>query len=91
MIQKEVFVGLGLAPGDYTVYASELESLFHPSEIMSLDEYGLPVEIGVKLKSRIALGSGLDAAIASVRMLDTRAIQLSNFERDIIETCRAGL
>ena len=62
-----------------------------PSEIMSLDEYGLPAEIGVKLKSRLTLGGGLDAAITSVRVLDTRTIALSDFERDVVETCRAGL
>jgi hypothetical protein len=91
LIQKEVFGRLGLAMGDYTVYASDLENLFQPSEIMSLDEYGLPAEIGFKLGNRIALGGGLDAAISSLRALDTRAIALSNFEREVIETCRGGL
>lgn len=91
LIQKEVFGRLGLARGDYTVYASSLENLFQPAEIMSLDEYGLPAEIGLKLRNGIALGAGLDAAISSLRSLDVRAIPLSEFEREMVDRCRAGL
>lgn len=91
LIQKEVFGRLGLSAGDYTVYANDLENLFQPPEIMNLDEYGLPVEIGIKLKSLIAVGGGLDAAISSVRMLDTRTLPLTDFERSVVDTCRAGL
>lgn len=91
LIQKEVFDRRGLTAGDYTVYAGDLENLFQPSEIMNLDEYGLPAEIGIKLRNRIAVGGGLDAAIASVRLLDPRSLPLTEFERSVVETCRAGL
>lgn len=91
LIQKEVFGRLGLPSGDYTIYAGTLENLFMPSEIMSLDEYGLPAEIGLKLKEGIKLSAGLDAAILSLRALNTQALRLSLFECEMIDRCRAGL
>lgn len=90
-IQKEVLQRLGLTPGDYTVYAAALENLFLPSEVVSLDEYGLPMEVGAKIRNGLALGTGLDAAITSLRTLDLHRFQLSAFERKITEDCRAQL
>ena len=90
-IQREVLLRLGLTHGDYTVYAASLENLFLPSEIVSLDEYGLPMEVGAKIRSGLALGTGLDAAITSLRTINLHRFPLSAFEREIAEDCRAQL
>jgi hypothetical protein len=90
-IQREVFGQLGLAAGDYTVHASDLEHLFMAYELVKLDEYGLPLEVGAKLGSRIALGQGLDAAIASFRQIVPADIALTPFERDLVVRSQAGL
>ena len=50
LIQKEVFGDLGMRYGDYSLYGVKVESLFLPPELPALEEYGLPVQLGLKLQ-----------------------------------------
>lgn len=91
LIQRDVFEKLGLFPGDYSAYISRVESLFMPKEIVALDEYGLPVELGRKIQQKLVLEKGLDAAIESVRALDPLQFAISDFERKMIKDCQQCL
>ena len=90
-IQREVLTRAGRAAGSYSKYAFDVESLFLPAELVGLDEYGLLIQLGLKLRSHIRLGEGMDAAIASLRRLNVPQLSLSLFERRIIERVQEGL
>jgi len=90
-VQEEVFRRIGLAPGRYGRYASDVESLFVAPELTGLDEYGLPMQLGLKLGSRLRLNEGMDAAIASVRALRPDSLPLTGFERYLIKHAQGGL
>jgi hypothetical protein len=57
-IQREVFTKLGMRCGDYSVYGAQVENLFLPAEIPALEEYGIPIQVSVKLQHRMVLGEG---------------------------------
>jgi hypothetical protein len=90
-IQREVLTRAGGPAGSYGKYASDVESLFLPAELVGLDEYGLPIQLGLKLRSHLHLGDGMDSAIASLRRLNVLRLSLSMFERKLIERVQEGL
>jgi hypothetical protein len=90
-IQREVFSTLGLPPGRFGRYAADVESVFLPPELVGLDEYGLPIQLGLKLRSHLALGQGMDPAIDSVRALQPELLSLTQFERFMLERVQSGL
>lgn len=91
LIQKEVFGKRGLPVGDYSAYAVLVEHLFLPSEIPAMEEYGLPTEVGRKLQRHLRLGEGLDAALASLRRLPLPNVDLTDFEKELVERCRRDI
>jgi hypothetical protein len=90
-IQHEVFSALGLPPGRFGKYAADVESLFLPPELVGLDEYGLAIQLGLKLRSYLQLGQGMDPAIASVRTLQPERLGLTQFERFMLERVQSGV
>ncbi|MBF0142631.1 MAG: DEAD/DEAH box helicase [Magnetococcales bacterium] len=91
LIQMEVFPRLGLKHGDYSAYISQVENLFLSPELVALEEYGLPVELGRKIQRKLVIGKGLDAAIASLRALDLDQFNIFSFEKRLIESCQSDL
>jgi hypothetical protein len=77
--------------GDYSVYGAQVENLFLPAEIPALEEYGIPIQVSVKLQHRMVLGKGLDAAIESLKQLDRLEDVLSDFEQELVEDARSAL
>lgn len=90
-IQREIFSHLGESPGDYSYYASQVESLFLPAEIPALEEYGIPIQVGLKIRRFLSLGAGLDQTLASLAALDINRAPLSEFERGLVKDARAAL
>jgi hypothetical protein len=90
-IQEEIFDRLTLPAGNYAKYAFDVECLFLAPELVGLDEYGLPIQLGVKLSDRLRLGEGMDLAIASLRMLQPDTVRLSEFERYMLTRTQDGL
>jgi hypothetical protein len=90
-IQREVFSELGLPPGRFGKYAADVENLFLPPELVGLDEYGLPIQLGTKLSPHLSLGQGMDYAIESVRALDLERLSLTQFERHLLNHVQSGL
>jgi hypothetical protein len=90
-IQREVFTRMGMPCGDYSVYGAQVENLFLPAEIPALEEYGIPIQVSVKLQHRMVLGEGLDAAIESLKQLARFRDLLSGFELELVKDARAAL
>ncbi|MBF0283820.1 MAG: DEAD/DEAH box helicase [Magnetococcales bacterium] len=90
-IQKEIFLKRNLPPGDYSFYISCVENLFLAPELIALEEYGLPVEIGKKIGNKLVLDRGVDSALKSLKLVRSSDVPLSNFERMILELCQRDL
>lgn len=90
-IQREVFSSLGNRAGNYAFYVGRLQNLFLPAGLAAVDEYGLPVEIGWKIRANLTLDGNLDDLIASVRRLRIDGLQLSDFEKQMIVETQQSL
>jgi hypothetical protein len=91
LIQREVFRQLGMVAGDYSFYGFQVENLFLPPELPALEEYGIPVQVGLKLRDRLSLDQGLDRAIASLMTLNLTRAGLSPFEQSIVDDARTAM
>ena len=91
LIQREIFGQLSMSAGDYSFYGFQVENLFLPPEIPAFEEYGIPVQVSVKIQNRLSLGLGLDQAIASLTALNLDDAGLSVFEREMVEDARSAL
>src|SRR2546426_989194 len=84
-IAREVFTRHHLAAGDYRYYASAVESQFLPTLLPTLEEYGLPSQLALRLLPYLpALRSGeqLDDVLGELRQL--RGMPgLTPFERNL--------
>ena len=90
-IQREIFTRVGMRCGDNSFYGAQVENLFLPVEIPALEEYGIPIQVSVKLQRRLVLGEGLDRAIDSLKQLAGLENVLSDFERQLVEDARSEL
>lgn len=91
-IQRVVFKGAGRSPGDYSWFAQRVEHLCQDPILMALDEYGLPVQLGVKLSSYLQTDAAdLDVSLARLASLRVDDLGLSDFERELLENVQAEL
>lgn len=90
-IQRSVFMKLKLKPGNYAMFASQIENWFLDPAIMALDEYGVPVQVGQRLQQVMKPEGNLDAAIKQFQALNLDTLQLSTFERDLLKDAREHL
>jgi hypothetical protein len=84
-IQREVLPRLGIAPGDYRLYAAQAESMFVPAPLHSLEEYGLPVQLVSRLRDEIEPNGQLDDALDRLAELRPRQLDLHPFERELLK------
>jgi hypothetical protein len=85
-ITEDVFTRYGLPAGNYKPYASEVEALFRPHMLTTLEEYGLPAPLTVKLDRFIPLGSPpgqIDDVLDRLRGMP-RVAGLSRFEDEML-------
>jgi hypothetical protein len=93
-IQRDVFASIGLPAGNYSFYAGQVESLFLPSFFSALEEYGLPIQVAVKLQSFGLSGGSLDDVLLSLRRLASApglANVLHPYESEMLNDVIAGL
>lgn len=90
-IQSHVFRSLRLQPGNYTFYAGYIENWMLDPAIMALDEYGVPVQVGQKLQSRLRPDGDLDRAIARLKSLRVSELGLSDFEAALLADAQSHL
>ncbi|WP_144426166.1 DEAD/DEAH box helicase [Methylobacterium sp. ARG-1] len=77
--------------GDYSLFAAQADSLFLPSGLYALDEYGLPPEIARRLAQAGQDYSTLDAALHMVASVDVNRKDMHPFEREIIKDVQSAL
>jgi hypothetical protein len=90
-IQRSVFTKLGRKPGNYAGFASQIENWFLDPAIMALDEYGIPVQVGQRLQKVLKPEGNLDTAIKQFQELNLDGLQLTPFERDLLNDAREHL
>ena len=90
-IEEAVFARHGLPAGDYRFYANRVENLFLPPFALALEEYGIPVQLAVRLPGVLGPTASLDDVLNGLRALDVSAMQLTPFEEHVILDARRGL
>ena len=83
-IQHHILINKYGRCGNYSFFASNVESLFRKSSLIALEEFGLPLQMGEKIDARINLSENVDQAIIQLHGLHTDENMYSHFERDII-------
>ncbi|WP_212139130.1 hypothetical protein, partial [Burkholderia stagnalis] len=87
-IQEHIFNKYNLKPGDYKIFASNLENFFLPATFNSLEEFGIPNQVSKKIFSNIKNEDYEDIDNALQYLRDNRKAcfsSLSGFENDFIE------
>lgn len=90
-IQNEIFGRLGLAVGDYTLFIGQMESLYLPSPMAALEEYGLPLPLSQRIFEGRKVPDELDEAIQVLRRSDFEQTGLSSFERGVVRWVKDGI
>lgn len=93
-IQAEIFGALGLPAGSYSYYAREVENQFLPPFIVTLEEYGLPIPVSLKLQPVGLRAETLDGMLARLRVVAAHPSVpelLDSFEQEMLPEVVAGL
>lgn len=90
-IQLEVLERLGLAAGSYTAFAVKIEHLMLPPSLAALDEYGLPLQLAVRLQWQLPADEDLDAVLDALRALDVDQLGLGTFESELLQEVQESL
>jgi hypothetical protein len=83
-IQREVFTRLRITPGDYSVFAAQLESDFIDPALGALDEYGIPTQLALKIETKLRPFDGLDQVLDRLRRISVTDLRLSEFEAELV-------
>jgi DEAD/DEAH box helicase/Helicase conserved C-terminal domain len=90
-IQRDVFKRVRMPAGNYEVYAARVENLFTDSELMALEEYGIPLQIAKKLRTALLPYENLDQVLDRLRKLRLENTNLSGFERNLVRDTQLSL
>nr|VFK23942.1 MAG: Helicase conserved C-terminal domain-containing protein [Candidatus Kentron sp. LFY] len=88
-IQKHIFTQKGMQYGDYSYYASQVESLFLPALCAALDEYGIPATLTMKCRFLHKAETVTDA-LNQLGRVDLRTLDLHPYEVELLESVRKG-
>jgi len=80
-IANDVFKRHNLPLCDYNYYATLVDSYFCPVFVVPFDEYGLPIQISIKIGKEIKLSNEFDVAIQQFKQYDVGHSQLANIEK----------
>jgi hypothetical protein len=87
-IQREIFLGVGVKPGDFALFAEQAENLFMPSALFALDEYGVPVQTAQRLAPMLLPATSLNTVLQRLVRLKLSDMPLSPFEVELLEDIR---
>ncbi len=78
---------------EYSFFCGNVENLFSDAALVALDEYGLPFPIAKKLENVLDAGGLLDKALLNLSriQLNTLPLQLTSFEKSLIEDVRQSI
>ena len=71
--------------GDYSLYASAVESLFKKRSIVAFEEFGLPLQVGEKIDEQVNFNESIDEAIQQLIDYDSSNSSYSEFEKNTIK------
>lgn len=83
-IQRVVLEANGHKSGDYTFFASRLEAGFLPGSLASLDEYGIPPQLAIKISDQVELPEDFEELLEVIASLDVDDLELDEFERELL-------
>ncbi len=83
-IQNYIFDRRLNAVGDYSVFATKLETLFRNSISIALEEFGLPIQLSEKIRKLVHLGDEIDGAIQILKNIDVEGLKLKPFEKQLL-------
>lgn len=84
-IQNAVADRLNIEKADYSFFCGQVENLFLDPALVALDEYGLPLALAQKLEDKINSKGSLDLAIKNLSNLNIEDLELSSFEKEILD------
>lgn len=93
-VQRSVFTRMGLPPGDFRYFASQVEAWFLPAPLVTLEEFGLPVQLGTALSSWLLDdddSTEIDLVLTRLAALDPEGLDLDPFERELLRWAQIGL
>lgn len=93
-IQADIFERVGLQPGRYAYFARLIEDQFLPQHLVTLEEYGLPTAVAVKLQELGLEGPSLDELLESLRVVAASPVigeLLAPFEQEMLGEVVTGL
>jgi len=90
-IQKDVFSRRDLPFGDYEVFAGQVENLFLDPTLIALDEYGIPIQVSLKLGRHLRPSGNLDEVLRNLKALDPEGTRLTQFEKSLVREAQAFL
>jgi hypothetical protein len=90
-IQEEVAVRAGLRPANYTYFIGQVENLFSDPVLSALDEYGIPFPLAKHLEKTLSTGGDLDVALERLRRLDTSSLDVTSFEKSLLDDAKEYL
>jgi hypothetical protein len=83
-IANHILTKRGLPIGDFSYYASLVECYFTAPYVISLDEYGLPMQISLKVGSLINFEGSIDDSLHKLRTFNPERKELSKIEKEFI-------
>ena len=84
-IQEEIFGGLGMNVGSYSAFAVRLENQMLPSGLAALDEYGLPVQVALRVEKYLPVDGGIDEVLDGLKTLAVEELELESFEKELLQ------
>lgn len=93
-IQANIFARYNLREGSYAHYAQMVENQFLPPYFVTLEEYGLPTIVAMKLRDIGLTGESLDEILARLRVVAANPLVdelLDPFEQEMLDEVVAGL
>jgi DEAD/DEAH box helicase/Helicase conserved C-terminal domain len=88
LIQQEILTRHKMTPGDYDLFAAQVEHLFLDPVLIALEEYGIPVEVGRKIQKELLVAGDLDSTLRNLRTIKVTHLAIDDFEKSLIEDAR---
>lgn len=93
-VQRAVFRRAGLPAGDFRFFAAQVENWFMPFPLVMLEEFGIPVQVGVLLAPLLledGASTDIDLVLQRLASFTPRNLKLHPFEISLIEWAQEGL
>jgi hypothetical protein len=84
-IQEAIFLPRFGTAGNYSYFATRVETLFKNPLTAALEEYGLPGQVTEKIQIQRKLDPDIDRALETIRALDAGTLHLTPFEAELFQ------